>query len=179
MHRAPPKNTHCCSPMLVESRDDSLGAADCVSLQRGLNPRPSYSVSQPPGSHPVTSRGGRGRGAACVVSQDRPELSAGSELNWNRGASPTKNANTLKPQPKSLGPGAARRVSTDFCRSPPRLRLLPGQPRRHLRWGGPCVPASDPVAGFPGLGHALFSLVSFQMGSKLKCATCRSLLTDG
>lgn len=77
--------------------------------------------------------GGRGRGAACVASRDRPApwLTAGwGSKQKPRGPSPARNANSLHTQLKSLGPGVGRRVSTDFGRSPPRPRPLPRRAAR-------------------------------------------------
>lgn len=103
----------------------------------------------------MTSHPGGGRGAACVALRERPVVLCGSAVKpW--GPSPSRNANILKTQLKFLGPGAGRRVSTDFCRFSPKLRLLPGRAARPwLSVPALCVPGSYPAAGSPGFGRVL------------------------
>lgn len=91
------------------------------------------------------------------------------------GPSPTRNANILTTQLKSLGREAWHRVSTDFCRFSPRLRLTPRRAAAALVQVL-CVPGSYlPCCWLSRLGYALFLVswvwryIPFQMGSKLVC----------
>lgn len=112
-----------------------------------------------PGAQASAARRPRARGAACSTGSGkrevgplsaarRPEVAPPSTKRRGSGGAPgggraqpacvpprrprgcAWNANIPSSQLKSLGPGAGRRVSTDFGRFPARLRLLPGRGAR-------------------------------------------------